>query len=182
MTTPLFLCGYKGCGKTTIATLFAARYAAQFIDTDTLMLAAHGDHSTIASLYAHIGEQAFRQLEKNIIHQLGDLNNSIVATGGGTLLQPANVIEIKTRGKLIYLYTDTEILLQRLLTYKTIPSIITAQAVYQQSGDIAQALHAYVHSRDGLYITHADHIIDTTARSCTDIASLIYDYRGSHGE
>ena len=110
----LILCGFKNCGKTTLGRKLSSEKGYAFIDTDYL-IEAHYDHKfNIPEIYDQYGEIEFRRIEKKVIHSLRNIKNTVIATGGGSVLDPENVAHLKKLGKLIYLKTDKEILKQRL--------------------------------------------------------------------
>jgi len=111
------LFGFKGCGKTYLGKLLAQRLGRSFIDTDDVMLTLYGQEFpgkiSIKELYQRIGEQEFRNLEIRAISQLIGVKNSIIALGGGTILQPRNLDLLQTMGTLIYLQVSLSTLKKR---------------------------------------------------------------------
>ena len=89
----LFLVGFMGCGKTTVGRLLAQRMAWKFVDLDTLIEEAEG--RTIAEIFTRGGEPAFRRREQEILRRIvqeaSQGGGRVVALGGGTFAQPANL-------------------------------------------------------------------------------------------
>ena len=169
----IILSGYKSCGKTTVAKAYSKLYGIKFIDTDLLMLLAH-HHSgpnkgkTISELYKSLGEEDFRALESEVIHQLKPGESAIIATGGGAVLDDSNVRILKSLGKIIYLKLNYEENIKRLLSTSPTPSFISKT-------NKGQALERYFKSRDSIYIKTSDFIIDVSFQSVDEIVSTIHD-------
>jgi shikimate kinase len=106
---PIILIGPMGVGKTTIGKKLAKALDRKFIDTDKVIVAAHGD---ISKIFETRGESEFRVLENEAI--AGNLVSRVVlATGGGAVTNPAN-LELLGRGFVIYLSTNGRHMASRL--------------------------------------------------------------------
>lgn len=100
--------GFKGCGKTFFGSLLAQKINREFIDTDRLIEKAYGGNSNCREIFSKIGVDAFRALEKNVIKSLGNIQQAVLALGGGTLLDNENYHFLKNLGTLVYLELDKE--------------------------------------------------------------------------
>lgn len=169
----IILCGYHCCGKTTIGKAFAQRYDYQFIDTDDLICQEMGVNQ---SREAHrlLGERDFREFEKNIVHSIVDIKNTIVATGGGVIMNPDNVSHLQTLGKIIYLYCDPEILLCRIMEKKSLPSFI-------RESSIEEDFKHYIDHRKTLYESRSDTTLNTSDKTIDEIVLLLNQSRSEHG-
>ncbi|WPR63049.1 shikimate kinase [Glutamicibacter protophormiae] len=92
----IYLIGPMASGKSTVGKSLAAALSLPFIDTDELIVAAHG---SIASIFAAHGEQRFRDLEEET---LAGVPEGVIATGGGAVLREANR-QVLARGTVVYL-------------------------------------------------------------------------------
>lgn len=114
------LIGFKHCGKTSVGRMLAEQTGRPFLDTDHLIeqlfLTREKEFLSVQAIYQTRGESYFRRLEKEVIHQLTDLSDSVVATGGGSVLDPENVKQLQQLGKLIYLAASFEVIQARLAT------------------------------------------------------------------
>jgi len=113
----LFLVGFMGSGKTTVGRLLAQRMAWKFLDLDQLIEEAEG--ATVADIFARAGEAAFRRREQDLLHRIAqELPSSggrVVALGGGTMAQPANLELLqRTQAITIWLKCPVEQLLMRV--------------------------------------------------------------------
>jgi shikimate kinase len=105
----LIFIGFKRSGKTSTGKKVALKLDKQFIDTDDLIALDCRQFSQ------EIGIDSFRLLEKKIIFSLSIVQNAVIATGGGSILDPDNVSQLKKLGKLIYLHVPKDKLKERLL-------------------------------------------------------------------
>ena len=137
----IILCGYKSCGKTTLGKKISDKTGMHFIDTDDLC-----QHS-----YLHSPE-AFPELEKQVIAALVDFQNSVIATGGGSVLSPENVAVFKKMGKIFYLRVPKEVIKERLLSGR-LPTFLDPNRPEESFEEMYE-------SRKDLYEQIADYIID----------------------
>ncbi len=106
------LIGYRGSGKSAVGKLLAARLGMAFCDTDELIVAQAG--KTIREIFAVGGEVAFRTLERDAVAQAAAQDNTVIAAGGGVVLDPANVAALKRNAKIVWLSAPAEVLYQRI--------------------------------------------------------------------
>lgn len=112
------LCGMPKCGKTTIGKRLAEKLTFSFIDTDRLIENAYfqkcGFSHSCREIYLKEGETFFRELEKKQIASLSTTKKSVIATGGGALIDITNVEALKSMGHVIYLKTPLIIIWERI--------------------------------------------------------------------
>ena len=113
----VILIGFKRSGKTSFGKQLAIKLKRPFIDTDDLI--SHDCHQ----FYKEVGEASFRLLEKKVVFALSSTRESVIATGGGTILDPDNVSILRKIGKLIYIYVPKNELKNRLVK-KPIPAFL----------------------------------------------------------
>ncbi len=103
----IVLIGMPGCGKTTVGHALAAALGRPFFDTDELIVERKG--RSIPEIFASEGEQAFRDIESEVIRRtcLGT-RGAVIATGGGAVLRPENVNALRRVGRLCFLDRDIE--------------------------------------------------------------------------
>ena len=100
-----------GSGKTTVGRALAKKLNKRFIDSDHEIEARTG--VSIPVIFELEGEQSFRQREAEVIRELTALDNIVLATGGGAILNPASREYLKSRGTVIYLQASVNQILQR---------------------------------------------------------------------
>lgn len=100
-TRNIVLIGMPGCGKSTVGRALAKLTGKPLLDTDALTEKEAG--MTCRELITLRGEAAFREAERRVIQSLAPLTGHILATGGGSILDPANVADLKGNGVLVFL-------------------------------------------------------------------------------
>ncbi len=118
----IYLIGFSGTGKTTVAKLVAAHLGWQTYDLDQLIIDRSG--MTISEIFAEEGEQGFRDRESAILHELDPNRTAVVATGGGLPLREANRIFMQATGWMICLEGRPELLHTRLHRQRDEPGAI----------------------------------------------------------
>ena len=116
----LILFGFKYCGKTTLGKATAEKLGRPFIDTDRLIEERYAretkQHSTFREIYRALGKEGFRSLESAVLQELIGVQDSIIALGGGLILEPANAAFLAKLGTLVYLKGSKETLKERTLS------------------------------------------------------------------
>ena len=108
----IVLTGFMGTGKTAVGRHLAAELRASFVDVDLAITKKAG--KSIQSIFASQGEAAFRELESAVIAEVAGQDNTVIATGGGALLDPKNREKLQNNGILICLTAKMGTLLERL--------------------------------------------------------------------
>ena len=110
--TRIFLVGYMGAGKTTLGRALAKATGMQFIDLDCYI--EERFRKTIAQIFAEKGEEHFRDLERRMLHEVGEFEDVIISTGGGTPCFFDNIEYMNSQGTTVYLDVPVERLHIRL--------------------------------------------------------------------
>jgi len=108
----LYLIGFMACGKTTVARRLGYRLGWRAEDVDERIEAA--ERMTVAEIFAARGESYFRALEREVLRGLLPPRNLVVATGGGTFVDPESRAAINQDGTSIWLDVPFAELLERL--------------------------------------------------------------------
>lgn len=108
----IFLTGYMGAGKTTLGKAFARELGLSFIDLDWYIESRF--YKTIPQLFAERGEDGFRRVEQNMLHEVGEFENVVISTGGGTPCFFDNMDYMNVQGQTVFLDVDVETLFRRL--------------------------------------------------------------------
>lgn len=110
--TRIFLIGYMGAGKTTLGKAYARRYGLSFLDLDWYI--EERFHKTINLLFEEKGEAGFREIERNMLREVGEFENIVISPGGGTPCFFDNMRYMNGQGKTVHLKADPQILFKRL--------------------------------------------------------------------
>jgi len=110
--TRIFLIGYMGAGKTTLGKAFARALGLSFIDLDWYI--EERFHKTIRELFTERGEEAFRDLERRMLHEAGEFEDVVISVGGGTPCFFDNVGYMNSVGETVFLDVDIHVLFRRL--------------------------------------------------------------------
>lgn len=113
-TDKIYLVGFMASGKSSLARALAARLGWRAEDIDELIEAREG--MPIADIFARRGEPYFRSVEKAVLRTVVPLRYAVVATGGGTFMDPENRALIKQDGVSIWVDVPFEEVLARLPT------------------------------------------------------------------
>jgi shikimate kinase len=160
----IYLVGPMGVGKTTIGRRLAQHLRLEFIDSDQEIERRAG--AAISWIFDVEGEPGFRDRETAVLADLTQLDEVLIATGGGSVLRPENRELLRTRGLVIFLDTSLEMQVRRTANDKKRPLL--------QTDNPAAVLRALKAERDPLYNEMAD-IKVTVGASTTRrvIASIV---------
>ena len=117
----IVLCGFMGCGKTTVGKIIAAELKMQFVDMDDYIEQKQG--RKIKNIFSENGEDFFRDIEHEACKDLADAENTVIAAGGGALTFKRNVDAFKNKAKIIFIDTDFDTIKRRVGGDKNRPLI-----------------------------------------------------------
>ncbi|MDP9327212.1 MAG: shikimate kinase [Actinomycetota bacterium] len=143
----IYLVGMPGAGKSVVGRELAARLGVPFIDLDAEIERSTG--RGVLEIFEEQGESAFRALEADALVKAGTQDPSVVACGGGVVLEPANRITLRATGVAVYLDVPLEQLHARVRPASDRPLI-------RREGDIERLLQ----ERESLYREFAAHVVD----------------------
>lgn len=110
--TRIFLIGYMGAGKTTLGRALAKELDIQFIDLDSYI--EKRLCKSVSQIFAENGEEGFRDIERRMLHEVGDFENVVISTGGGTPCFFDNIEYMNRQGATVFLDVPVERLFIRL--------------------------------------------------------------------
>ncbi len=157
------LCGFMGCGKSTIGKHLAQKYNSKFIDLDDYIV--EKQNMSISDIFKEFGEAKFREIETQAITEISEFDNYIVALGGGAILNPLNAEILKKSGKIFFLNISAEEVYKRLKDDTSRPLL--------QTDDKLGAINDLLQKRMPLYINAADYIIDVDDKKIEEISDEI---------
>ena len=108
----IYFLGFMASGKTVIGKQFSSMMSWPFYDTDDLIEEKAG--KSISQIFADQGEEAFRKIETDIIHQVAQKKHQVIALGGGAVLRTKNWKIISKSGISICLTAPVNVLISRI--------------------------------------------------------------------
>ena len=134
--TRILLVGFMAAGKTTLGKALAKDLGLQFIDLDHYIESRY--HCSVSQLFTERGEEAFRQIERNMLHEVAEFEDVIIATGGGTPCFFDNMDYMNAQGTTVFLEAPVETIYTRLTIARVQRPLV--------AGKSADELRAYIAS------------------------------------
>ncbi len=160
----LVLIGFMGSGKTSVGIKLSYRLRMPVEDTDKLIERREG--CSVSDIFREKGEAYFRQLETELLRELGESKaEKIYSVGGGTPVRPENRELLKKLGMVVYLRVRPETVYERLKGDKTRPLL--------QCEDPLGKIKALMQDRKAAYEEAADMILDVDAMTLEQIQGSI---------
>ena len=156
---PIFLIGYMGCGKSTMGRALSRTTGIRFIDLDNYIEGRY--HLTVKEIFAQKGEQGFREIERNMLHEVADFEDVIIACGGGTPCFFDNMDYMNSHGTTVWLNTQLDKLHTRLMRGRHKRPLIADKDDEQLRQFIIAALEARRPHYEKSQITFASDLLDT---------------------
>jgi shikimate kinase len=143
----LYLVGFMGTGKTTVGRAVAQRIGFELLDSDHEIERAQG--RSIPDIFAQSGEAAFRAMEREFIEKGHPATRTLVACGGGLVVQPGILEMLQSRGVVVCLHASVETILTRTSRQRNRPLLevenpeerirtlyATREPIYKRSGTV----------------------------------------------
>ncbi len=160
----LVLIGYRGTGKSTVARLLAARLGLEVVSLDQEIVRRAG--RSIPAIVAEDGWPYFRDLESEIVKQFSACDNLIIDAGGGVILRPENVDNLRRGGKLFWLRASVPVIVARIEAGTDRPPLTAGKSFTEEVEEVLR-------ERTPLYAAAADHEIDTDILTSEQVAAEI---------
>lgn len=112
----IILIGYMGAGKTTVGKALAQELGITFYDLDWYISSRM--RKTIAQIFEERGEDGFRQIERNMLHEVAEFEDVVISCGGGTPCFFDNIDYMNQQAPVIYLKAEPEVLYKHLAISK----------------------------------------------------------------
>ncbi len=165
----IILGGFMATGKSSVGRRLAIVLGYDFLDLDTLIAAEGG--MPIAQIFTSQGEAAFRALETRMVERIAGRTGCVVATGGGTIVNPRNLEALKRSGVVIALTADPDTIVARIGPTEDRPML--------WGGDKRERVRALLEQRADAY-AKADLIVDASARTIDHVVNHILDFLSLH--
>ena len=149
----IILIGYMGAGKTTVGKALAKELGLQFYDLDWYIETRM--HKTVAEIFRESGEEGFRQIEHNMLHEVAEFEDVIISCGGGTPCFFDNMEYMNRQGETVYLKASPEVLYDHLKMGKSVRPLLLNKTPEEVKVFIREQLE----KRD-TYYSKAKHTLD----------------------
>ena len=162
----VYLVGMPGAGKSVVGRELAGRLGVPFVDLDETIEREQG--RAVPEIFAELGEAGFRALEAEALTKASMHDPSVVACGGGVVLEPANRITLRNTGTAVFLDVPLEQLRGRVTPAADRPLI-------RQTGDLERLLA----EREPLYREFAAHVVDGSGPPAEVAEAIVEELRWS---
>lgn len=163
MSLSIALVGMPGSGKSTVGRHLGRHLGRRFVDSDHEIEVEIGQ--PIRSFFEQQGEPAFRDVEQQVIARLCQLPDTVLATGGGTVLREANRQALRSHCVVVYLRSTADDLMRRLRHDTQRPLL--------QVADPLKRLRELFRQRDPLYRATAQFTIETGRPSVPTLVNML---------
>lgn len=147
----IYLIGLMGAGKTTVGRLLAKSLSMPFYDSDKAIEDITG--VDIATIFEFEGEKGFRIRENKMIKELTELEDVVLATGGGVILNKENRERLKENGFVVYLQCSVDRIVDRTSRNSQRPLL--------NVDNPREKIQSILDERESLYLSCADLVIDS---------------------
>jgi shikimate kinase len=158
----LYLVGFMGTGKTTVGRAVGQRLGFHVLDSDHEIERQQG--KSIPEIFAQDGEPAFRALERAFIERGHPAERTLVACGGGLVVQPGMLELLQEKGVIVCLHASLETILQRTARHRNRPLLDVE--------DPAERIRTLYAAREAIYKRSGTMIL-TDARPLQDIVAHV---------
>src|ERR1017187_2159836 len=163
----LALIGFMGAGKTSVGRLVAEQLHFDYLDTDELIVSRTG--RTIAEIFKTGGEPAFRARESQMVGELTSRTKTVIATGGGLPVNPANLASLKTHALVVCLWASPEKIWERVRNQTHRPLL--------HDPDPQKKIRDLLAAREQFY-KQAGVLLNTDIRSAREVAQqVVHQFR-----
>jgi len=156
----IILIGYMGAGKTTVGKALAQELGITFYDLDWYISSRM--RKTIAQIFEERGEDGFRQIERNMLHEVAEFEDVIISCGGGTPCFFDNIDYMNQQAPVVYLKAEPDVLYKHLAMSKNDRPLLRGKS----KEELITFIHEQLEKRNPFY---------TKARYTLDV-SLMDDY------
>lgn len=165
MTKNIYLIGFMGCGKSSVAEGLEAHYGMKRIEMDQMIVIRN--KMEISEIFRTYGEEYFRDLESRLLEEIQVNKNQVISCGGGIVLRKKNVDMMKQNGIIVLLTASPETILSRVKDDDTRPVLRDKKTV--------QGIAELMEQRRAKYEGAADVIIHTDKKSIVEVCKEIQE-------
>lgn len=157
----IILIGYMGAGKTTVGRRLAKDMGLMFYDLDWYITSRM--HRTVAQIFEESGEEGFRRIERNMLHEVAEFEDVAISCGGGTPCFFDNMDYLNSRGETFYLKASPDVLYAHLKMGKSVRPLLLGKT----PAEVEAFVRAQLLEREPFY-SKAKHVLDVSVLDTTD--------------
>ncbi len=151
----IIIIGYMGSGKTTVGHALSQELGLPFYDLDWYIETRM--HRTVKQIFDEKGEEGFRKIEHNLLHEVAEFEDVIISCGGGTPCFFDNIDYINRQGETVYLKCTTDVLYKHLKMGKTVRPLL----LNKTPDEVKTFIEAQLKQREPFY-AKAKHVVDVS--------------------
>lgn len=156
----IVLIGFMGTGKSTVGKLLAQSLGWEFVDTDFVI--GEVTSLSVTEIFRLHGETRFRSEERIVVTRLSQLNQIVIATGGGTVVDPRNFEALAQNGIIVGLHASIEAIINRIGHKNDRPLLKGTTEAIEKLWSERQECYA-----------QADFTVDTSQKNINEVVSEI---------
>jgi len=148
----IYLIGFMGVGKSTVAKMLSDKLDFELIDTDIEI--EKRENRSINEIFSQNGEEYFREKEKELIEELSKKDNMIISCGGGIIKSDVNIANMKKSGSVVLLEASPEIIYNRVKDDNNRPLLVSNPGI--------EGIKKLMKEREGSYNKAFTHKVDAS--------------------
>lgn len=172
MAKNIYLIGFMGCGKSSVAKMMESQYKMKCVDMDQMLV--EQNRMEIAEMFRIHGEEYFRDLESGLLEEIQTKKYQVISCGGGIVLRKKNVDMMKQNGIIVLLTARPETILERVQNDNSRPVL--------EGKKTLQGIEELMEARREKYAMVADVTIHTDDKSIVQICEEIREKLRRIGE
>lgn len=159
----IFLIGFMGAGKSTIAAELTKELGMKRVEMDQMIV--EQQKMPISEIFDKFGEEHFRDIETALVRELKDKKQMVVSCGGGAVLRDENAKLMKENGAIVLLTATPETIYERVKNS-------TERPILNGNMNVAY-ISSLMDKRKDRYFAVADYVVETDGKSAKEICAEI---------
>lgn len=170
MPERIFLAGFMGSGKSTVAPILASRLSFEVVELDDVIARRAG--RSIPEIFEEEGEEGFRRRERTMLEETVERSDVVVSLGGGAVTDEENLSLVRESGTLVYLRVPVEVLTDRLYGSERRPLLQDESGDLLARAELRRRIAGMMDERAAFY-RRAHHVVDAGAPAPAETADEI---------
>ena len=171
----IFLTGFMGSGKSTIAPILANTLGYIFVDLDKEIEQLAG--KKVSEIFSELGEEYFRDVERVILRDVSVRDKCVISLGGGTITNEHNLQVVKSSGILIYLKVNSEQIFQRMKHKIDRPLLKSSDGTMLNEDELRSRVASLLEQRERFYAQAHITVVTDDLRVGLTVDKIVDDLR-----